>query len=140
MTTVPALLLQQDLGGAPTVALLGMGLVFFLVAMALAVVFIIGMWKVFTKAGQPGWAILIPIYNIYILLKIAGRPSWWVILCCIPLVNVVVGILVAIDVAKSFGQSAAFGVIMLFLLSGIGYLMLGFGNYKYVGPAALVRQ
>ena len=140
MTTVPALLLQPDLGNAPSAALLGVSLVFFLVMMVVAVVFIIGMWKVYTRAGQPGWAILIPIYNIYILLKIAGRPSWWVILCCIPLVNVVVGILVAIDVAKSFGQSAAFGVIMLFLLSGIGYLMLGFGNYKYVGPAALVRQ
>ena len=140
MTTVPALLLQQDLGGTGGAALLGMGLIFFLVGMAVAVVFIIGMWKVFTKAGQPGWAILIPIYNIYILLKIAGRPGWWVILCCIPLVNVVVGILVAIDVAKSFGQSAAFGVILLFLLGGIGYLMLGFGNYTYVGPAALARQ
>src|ERR1035438_2692596 len=91
MTTVPALLLQQDLGGTGGAALLGMGLIFFLVGMAVAVVFIIGMWKVFTKAGQPGWAILIPIYNIYILLKIAGRPGWWVILCCIPLVNVVVG-------------------------------------------------
>jgi hypothetical protein len=140
MTTVPALLLQQDSGGAPSAALLGASLVFFLVMMVVAVVFIIGMWKVYTKAGQPGWAILIPIYNIYILLKIAGRPGWWVILCCIPLVNVVVGILVAIDVAKSFGQSAAFGVILLFLLGGIGYLMLGFGNYTYVGPAALARQ
>ena len=140
MTTVPALLLQQDLGNVPSAALLGMGLIFFLVGMVVAVVFIIGMWKVYTKAGQPGWAILIPIYNIYILLKIAGRPGWWVILCCIPLVNVVVGILVAIDVAKSFGQSAAFGVILLFLLGGIGYLMLGFGNYTYVGPAALARQ
>jgi hypothetical protein len=139
MTTVPALLLQGDFGNAPSAALLGMGLVFFLVMMVIAVVFIIGMWKVYTKAGQPGWAILIPIYNIYILLKIAGRPGWWVILCLIPLVNIVIAILVAIDVAKSFGQSAAFGVILLFLLSGIGYLMLGFGNYKYVGPAALVK-
>jgi hypothetical protein len=140
MTTVPALLLQPDLGNAPSAALLGVSLVFFLVMMAVAVVFIIAMWKVYTKAGQSGWAILIPIYNIYILLKIAGRPGWWVILCCIPLVNVVVGILVAIDIAKSFGQSAAFGVILLFLLGGIGYLILGFGNYKYVGPAALARQ
>ena len=140
MTTVPALLLQQDLGNGPSAALLGMGLIFFLVGMVVAVVFIIGMWKVFTKAGQPGWAILIPIYNVYILLKLAGRPGWWVILYFIPLVNLVIAILVAIDVAKSFGQSAAFGVILLFLLCGIGYLMLGFGNYTYVGPAALAKQ
>ena len=140
MTTIPALLLQQDSGGVPSAALLGAGLVFFLVGMVVALVFIAGMWKVFTKAGQPGWAILIPIYNIYILLKIAGRPGWWVILFCIPLVNLVIAILVAIDVAKAFGQSAAFGVILLFLLGGLGYLMLGFGNYKYVGPATLARQ
>ena len=73
-------------------------------------------------------------------MKVAGRPGWWLILFCIPLVNIVIAILVSIDVAKSFGQSAAFGVILLFLLSGIGYLMLGFGNYTYVGPAALARQ
>jgi hypothetical protein len=139
MTTISALLLQPDSGRVPGTALLGMSLVFFLVVMALAVVFIIGMWKVFTKAGQPGWAILIPFYNTYILLKIAGRPGWWLVLYCIPLVNLVIIILVSIDVAKSFGQSAAFGVILLFLLCGIGYLMLGFGKYTYVGPAALAK-
>ncbi len=143
MTTVPALLLQQDAGNAPSAALLGTGLIFILVLTVVALVFIIAMWRVFTKAGQPGWATLIPIYNIYVLLKIAGRPGWWVILYIIPLVDVVVMILVSIDVAKSFGQGAAFGVILLFLLFplfGIGYLMLGFGNYTYVGPAALARQ
>ncbi|MGD0872606.1 MAG: DUF5684 domain-containing protein [Bryobacteraceae bacterium] len=140
MTTVPALWLQADSGGVPSTALLGASLVVFLVIMVIALVFIIAMWKVYTKAGQPGWAILIPIYNVYILLKLAGRPGWWVILYFIPLVNLVIAILVAIDVAKSFGQSAAFGVILLFLLCGIGYLMLGFGNYTYVGPAALAKQ
>jgi hypothetical protein len=137
MMTISALLLQNDaansaLGGA-IAAMSGM---FMLVMLAIAVVFIIGMWKVFTKAGQPGWASIIPIYNIYILLKIAGRPGWWLLLCLIPLVNFVIAIVVAIDVAKSFGQSALFGVLLLFLLSGVGYLILGFGNYRYVGPAA----
>ena len=56
----------------------------------------------------------------------------------IPLVNIVIALLLAIDIAKSFGQSPAFGVILLFLLSGIGYLVLGFGNYRYIGPAALM--
>jgi hypothetical protein len=139
MTTIPAMLLQPGPGNAPSAALLGASLVIFLVIMVIAVVFIIGMWKVFTKAGQPGWAILIPIYNTYILLEIAGRPGWWLVFYFIPLVNLVIIILVSIDVAKSFGQSAAFGVILLFLLCGIGYLMLGFGNYKYVGPAALAK-
>ena len=111
-----------------------------IVALALAVVLIIGLWKVYVKAGQPGWAVLIPFYNVYILLKIAGRPGWWLVLCLIPLVNIVIALMVAIDVAKAFGQSAVFGVVLLFLLSGIGYLVLGFGNYKYVGPATAAAQ
>jgi len=140
MTMIPALLLQEDTGAGGLGALLAVGGVMMIVALALAVVFIVGLWKVFVKAGQPGWAVLIPFYNVYVLLKIAGRPGWWLVLCLIPLVNIVIAVLVAIDVAKAFGQSAAFGVILLFLLSGIGYLVLGFGNYKYVGPATAAAQ
>lgn len=130
MTTVSALLLQSNGTGIAAI-----GSTMLIVILAIAVVCIIGYWKVFEKAGQPGWAILIPIYNAYILLKIAGRPGWWVLLFLIPLVNIVIALIVAIDVAKSFGQGAAFGVVLLFLLSGIGYLILGFGNYQYVRPA-----
>lgn len=136
MTMIPALLLQTDDLGAGTGGLLAMGGAMMIVFLAIAVVCIIGFWKVFVKAGKPGWASLIPIYNIYVLLEIAGRPGWWVILCLIPFVNFVVLLLVSIDLAKSFGQSAVFGVVLLFLLGGIGYLVLGFGNYRYVGPAA----
>ena len=121
-----------------TGALVAMSGAFTIVMLAVAVVFLIGLWKVFEKAGHPGWAAIVPFYNAYILLKIAGRPGWWLLLFCIPLVNIVVAAIVAIDMAKAFGQSAAFGVVMLFLLSGIGYLMLGFGNYRYVGPATAV--
>ena len=133
MATISALLLQND--AAPPKALLAMGSTMMLVFLAVLVVFIIGLWKVFEKAGQPGWAVLIPIYNAYILLKIAGRPGWWLLLFLIPLVNLVISFIVAIDIAKAFGQSTVFGVILLFLLGGIGYLILGFGNYRYVGPA-----
>ena len=100
---------------------------------------IIGGWKTFVKAGQPGWAILIPIYNIYIILKIAGRPWWWLLLYLIPVVNIILAVVVAIDVAKSFGQSALFGFFLLFLLAGIGYMILGFGDYRYQGPPAWTR-
>lgn len=137
MMTISALLFQNDAAnGAIGGAIAAMSGMFMLVMLAIVVVFIIGMWKVFAKAGQPGWASIIPIYNIYVLCKIAGRPGWWVLLFLIPLVNLIVSIVLAIDVAKSFGQSALFGVLLLFLLSGIGYLILGFGNYRYVGPAA----
>jgi len=102
--------------------------------LAIAVIIVIGGWKVFEKAGQPGWAILIPFFNAYILLKIAGRPGWWLVLYFIPLVNVVIAIVVAVDIAKAFGQSALFGFLLLFLLGGVGFLILGFGNYRYLGP------
>jgi hypothetical protein len=108
---------------------------FLAVGLGFAILFIVGGWKVFQKAGQPGWAVLIPIYNAYILLKIAGRPGWWLLLLFIPLVNIAIGVVVSIDVAKAFGQSALFGVILIFLLGGIGYLILGFGNYSYQGRA-----
>jgi len=101
------------------------------------IIIIVGCWKMFEKAGQPGWAAIIPIYNVYILLKIAGRPGWWLLLFLIPIVNIVIGVILAIDIAKAFGQSAVFGVLLLFIFCGIGYLILGFGNYQYRGPRAM---
>jgi hypothetical protein len=97
---------------------------------------IIAFWKVFTKAGRPGWAAIIPLYNVYTLLKVAGRPGWWLILYFIPIVNLVISIVVAIDVAKAFGKSAAFGFFGLWLFSIIGYLILGFGEATYHGGGA----
>ena len=113
--------------------ILGFGLLIGLVG-------IIAGWKVFEKAGQPGWAVLIPIFNAYIILKIAGRPGWWLLLWLIPIVNVVISAIVAIDVAKSFGKSAVFGFVLIFLLCGFGYLILGFGSARYVGPAAALPE
>lgn len=132
MKLLPALLLQDQPSGT---ALALMGTTMTLVMLVLAVVVIAGVWKVFTKAGHPGWAAVIPIYNLYILLQIAGRPAWWILLMLIPFVNIVAAAILAMDVAKAFGQSAAWGIVMLFLLSAIGYLVLGFGNYRYQGPA-----
>ncbi len=107
-------------------------------SLLIAVIIMVGGWKMFEKAGQPGWAILIPIYNVYVMLKIAGRPGWWLLLFLIPLVNIVLSIVLSIDIAKSFGQSAVFGVVVIFLLGGLGYLILGFGkSYRYIGPSAL---
>ncbi len=97
--------------------------------------FVIGAWKMFVKAGHPGWAAIIPIYNIYIILKIVGRPGWWLILFLIPFVNIVILLLVSIDLAKSFGKSAVWGIILLFFFSVIGYLILGWGADQYQGPA-----
>jgi hypothetical protein len=106
--------------------------VFWLVALAILVFEIAAYWKVFVKAGRPGWAALIPIYNIYVLVKIAGRPGWWVILYFIPIVSFIIGIIVGVDVARNFGRGSGFGV-GLALLAPIFFPILGFGSSTYVG-------
>src|SRR5438874_10034069 len=100
----------------------------------IALLLIVAMWKVFTKAGQPGWACIIPIYNLYIWCKIVGRPGWWVILMFIPIVNFVILIILSIDMAKSFGKGAGFGIGLAFL--GIIFMpILAFGSATYQGPS-----
>ena len=99
--------------------------------LVILVALIVAMWKIFVKAGKPGWAAIIPIYNIWVFLQIVGRPGWWMILFLIPFVNFVVSIIVAIDLGKAFGKSTAFSVILLWLFNVIGYLILGFGKDEY---------
>lgn len=106
------------------------------VALAIGGVFIIlmiaSLWKVFTKAGQPGWASIIPIYNTYVLCKIAGKPGWWVILMLIPFVNFIILILVCLGVAEKFGKGAGFGLGLAFL-GFIFFPILAFGDATYRG-------
>ncbi|QUQ69195.1 DUF5684 domain-containing protein [Kutzneria sp. CA-103260] len=97
------------------------------------VIAIVGLWRVFTKAGLPGWGAIIPLYNIYLLMKVAGRPGWWVVLYLIPIVNIIVHLIVSMDVARNFGKSKVFGVVGLWLFNVIGFLILGFGDARYVG-------
>jgi hypothetical protein len=92
-------------------------------------------WRIFEKAGKPGWAALIPIYNIIVFLDIIGRPVWWIILLFIPIVNVIVGFIVALDLSRSFGHDLAFA-LGLFFLGFIFYPILAFGGDTYRGPAA----
>ena len=109
-------------------------LIFLLIIIAI----IAGIWKVFTKAGKPGWAAIIPIYNLIVLLEIAGKPLWWIILCFIPVVNFVAFILIGLGVAKNFGKSDGFG-IGLGLLGFIFYPILGFSDATYQGGAVAPR-
>ena len=111
------------------------GPLFWIFWLAFMILMIAACWKIFTKAGHPGWASIIPIYNWYILCKIVGRPGWWVILLLIPLVNFIIGIILCIDLAKSFGKGVGFG-IGLILLSVIFFPILGFGSAQYQGPTA----
>src|SRR5947207_11462801 len=106
-----------------------------IVGLLISLLLIVAMCKVFTKAGQPGWASIIPIYNLYIWCKIVGRPGWWIILMLIPFVNIIISIILLIDLAKSFGKGVGFG-IGLILLAVIFFPILGFGSAQYQGPAA----
>lgn len=107
--------------------------IWIIICLALAVVSIAGTWKAFEKAGQPGWACIIPIYNIYIMLKIGGKPGWWLLLFLVPFVNVVIGIWLTNMISKSFGKDEGFTVGLLFL-GFIFWLILGFGDAEYQGP------
>jgi len=98
------------------------------------VVSIAGLWKVYEKAGKPGWAAIIPIYNVIVWLEIIGKPTWWLILLLIPCVNIIFAVWMTNLLSKSFGQSEGF-TIGLIILPFVFYPVLGFGNYPYVGPA-----
>lgn len=108
----------------------GVGIFVLIIQLAVTILVIAGFWKTFAKAGKPGWGAIIPIYNVILLLDIAGRPIWWIILLLIPLVNIVVGIIVSIDVAKNFGKGVGFGLGLVFL-GFIFYPILGFGSAQY---------
>jgi len=113
-------------------------LIFFiwLFAMALVALYIISMWKIFVKAGKPGWAALIPIYNIIIELEILGRPWWFILLMIfVPIANVVITIILMLDFARVFGKSVAFALGLIFL-SAIFIPILAFSDDKYLGPNA----
>ncbi len=131
---LPVLLLQmetsaeQAAGGAAATAIM-------IVWLAIVVLVIAAMWKVFEKAGEPGWAAIVPIYNFIVLLKIAGKPVWWIILFLIPFVNIVVMIIAFISLAKNFGKGAGFALGLVFL-GPIFFPMLAWGDARYNPVAA----
>ncbi len=102
---------------------------------AFIVFYLFCMWKIYTKAGKPGWAAIIPIYNILVQLEILGRPWWWLLLMFIPVVSFIIEILITFDLAKVFGKSTGFGFGLLFL-SFIFIPILAFSNAEYIGPIA----
>ena len=111
------------------------GPIFWIIWAAFIIFMIASLWKLFSKAGQPGWAAIIPIVNTYFLCKVAGRPGWWVLLMLIPLVNFVILIIISIDIAKNFGKGTGFGVGVAFL-SFIFVPILAFGSAQYQGAPA----
>lgn len=122
----------QSYDGAEQGLIAAMG-IFFFIYLAVIVLIIVSMWKIFTKAGKPGWAAIIPIYNLIVLLEIVGKPAWWVILVLIPFVNFFVLIYLAHLLSKSFGKDIVMTLLLIFL-PFIGYPVLAFGDATYGGP------
>ena len=112
-----------------------LGLIIYL---AIVVLMIVSLWRVFVKANEPGWASIIPIYNVIVLLRIVDKPWWWLFLLMIPLVNIVIGIMVMVALAKSFDKGGMFAVGLI-LLPFIFYPILAFGDAEY-GEAGLVEE
>ncbi len=106
------------------------GVLAVLVGLVMSLIVLIGNWKIYAKAGKPGWASIVPIYNVIVILEIVGKPIWWVLLFLVPLVNLVVQIMVIFGLARVFGKGAGFGVGLL-LFPAIFLPILGFGGARY---------
>lgn len=109
-------------------------LIFGMVYLGIIIVLIASIWKVFVKAGKPGWAAIIPIYNLIVMLEIAGKPVWWFLLFLIPFVNFIIAIMVMIAIAEKFGKGVGFA-LGLALLGFVFWPILGFGDAQYEGAA-----
>ena len=109
-----------------------------IVGLVFYVLIVVALWKVFVKAGYPGWFAIIPILNTVILVIIAGYNGWLTLLYLIPIVNIVFSIMVALRLGRNFGKGGGFSFFLLWLFAFIGYLILGFGSAQYTKPVKAV--
>lgn len=114
---------------------LGLGalLIPMLISLVVCLILVIAQWKIFTKAGKPGWACLVPIYNMYVLFEIAEGNGVKCFLTLIPLIGFVFPIIATFKLAKAFGYGGLFGLGLL-VFPYICWPILGFGNNSYIGP------
>lgn len=107
--------------------------VFWIFYLVFLVVMLVSMWKVYVKAGKPGWASIVPIYNTLVLLEIVGKPWYWILLMLIPIVNLVILVMLYHEVSKAFGKGVGMTLLLIFL-PFIGWPMLAFGSATYHKP------
>lgn len=107
--------------------------VFILVGLAFTAFWVAGAWKMFEKAGQPGWGILVPIYNLLLIVRIAGSPDWMFVLLLIPFVNIVAHIFVSLELGKRFSKGPAFTIGLIFI-PAVFYALIGFTSDEYTPP------
>lgn len=125
--------MEQDQIDQVNSAAAGGSIVGGIIMLAIVLFLVASIWKMFVKAGEPGWAAIVPIYNLVVMLKISGKPVWWIILFLIPGINFIMSILTSLGTAEKFGKSAGFGIGIAFL-PFIFLPILGFGSATYIGP------
>lgn len=128
---------SSDMSGTMIGALMGAILI---PALIVGLISIISMWKIYTKAGKPGWSAIIPIYSTIVWLEIIGKPMWWLaILLLVPCANIIFAIWMVNLLSKSFGKSEGFTVGLL-ILPFIFFPILAFSSAQYLGPSAKEAQ
>ena len=102
----------------------------FAMQIVIGIFILVACWKLFVKAGKPGWGTLIPIYNTILQLQIVKKPWWWIFLFLIPFANIYFAIVVMHRLSLSFGKEAGFTVGLIFLPI-VFYPILAFGDAQY---------
>lgn len=110
----------------------GLNIFFILACLVLVVVMLGGMWKMFTKAGHKGWKCIIPVYNYVIMWRMVGKSGWNTLWFLVPFAGAIFEIILFYKLAKAFGHGV--GMTILCFVGGIGFLIMGFGKSKYLGP------
>lgn len=118
---------------AITAASAGFLIVGYIVLLALCVLVLVANWRIYTKAGRPGWAAIVPFYNMYCLFDMALGNGWLFLLTFVPCVGVVMNIVMYVKLSQAFGMSGAFAVGLIFL-PYVFLPILGFGDAEYIGP------
>ncbi len=130
---------SYDVSPAAAGAFAGLTIVYVVVCLAIAAIGIIAQWKIFAKAGKPGWAAIIPFYNLYVLFEITWGNGILFLLMLIPFVNFIILIITMVKLAKAFGKSGGFAAGLIFL-SFIFMLILAFGKDQYIGVDGIPAQ
>lgn len=139
--------------GSDAAAFFGALMFVAILLLPLIILLIAAQWKMFIKAGKPGWAAIVPFYNSWVLAEVGGKPGWWGLAAIFaylipiagPVISLVIGILIALGVGKNFGRSTAFSIVGLWLFNIVGYVILGFGSSRYqpnntINPAATTEK
>ena len=108
------------------------GTVMTIVCIVLGVILLVSMWKIFAKAGKPGWASIVPFYNLYVLYEISWGKGIYFLLLLVPFVNAFIGILTLYKLGQNFGKSTGF-IIGMILLPIIFMPLLAFGDSAFIG-------